>query len=89
LVGGKQEEVKRAGFAFIEIILVLVIIYLIANLAVNVYFKKPIIVNKEEAKVLTQEGIDTTNYQTIVSSVKEKVQGIQDQYMQEMEKIAD
>lgn len=79
----------KAGFALIEIVLVLVIVYLIVNMVVNLYFKKPIIVNKEEAKVLTQEGIDTTNYQTIVNSVKEKVEGIQDQYVQEMEKIAD
>ncbi len=68
----------RAGFIFIEIILVLAVILFIIHRVLKVYFKGPSL-NGETGKALSGYGIDTTNYKTAVDSVRGKIKDIQKQ----------
>jgi len=67
--------VKKAnnGFAYIELLVVLAIIAFIAIKLLNNYYKKPSI-DKETQKVVSEQGIDTTSYSSIVGSVKNTLQ---------------
>lgn len=71
---------SQAGFGLIEILLALLMIYFLYYLMANFYFKKNSLnVNKETEKVLTQQGIDTTNYKTVVDSTKQKIRGVEEE----------
>lgn len=71
---------------YIELLLVLAIIMFIAFKVFNLYFKAPSL-NKETQRVISTQGIDTTNSQSIVESTKKKLQDIQNQRMDEMDNI--
>ena len=61
------------GFAYIELLVVLAIIAFIAIKLLNNYYKKPSI-DKETQKVVSEQGIDTTSYGSIVGGVKNTLQ---------------
>lgn len=69
------------GFAFIELLVVLAIIAFIAVKVLNNYYKKPL-VDKETRKVVSEQGIDTSNPNAIVDSVKKKLQNIKDAHQE-------
>ena len=79
---------KRAnnGFAYIELLVVLVIIAFIAIWMLNNYYKKPSI-DKETQKVVSEQGIDTTSYSSIVGSVKNTLQNAKDSHSEDSDKI--
>ena len=66
------------GFAFLELLLVLLIIPFIFFKVINFYFKRSP-VNKEDEKSLSEQGIDTRNYKTVLDSSREKIQDINEQ----------
>ena len=61
------------GFAYIELLVVLAIIAFIAIKLLNNYYKKPSI-DKETQKVVSEQGVDTTSYGSIVDGVKNTLQ---------------
>jgi len=67
-----------AGFAFIELLLVLLTVIFIYYMISKFYFGRAP-VNKEVGQTLSQQGIDTTNYKTILDSTKTKISNIQKQ----------
>lgn len=69
---------KTAGFAFIELVLALLTIVFLYYLMSKFYFKRSAL-NKEVEQTLVQQGIDTTNYKTILDSAKAKLANIQEQ----------
>ncbi|MCX5705844.1 MAG: prepilin-type N-terminal cleavage/methylation domain-containing protein [Candidatus Omnitrophica bacterium] len=66
----------KAGFGFIEILLVLAIIAFIAYKVFNVYFKKTSL-DKETQKIISEQGIDTTSYKSTIDSTRDKLKDIQ------------
>ena len=79
----KRRKAAIKGFALIEIILVLAIICFIIYKTVNYYSKKPKI-DKETEKLLLEQGIDTTNYQSTVDTVRSKIEGIQEEHLDKL-----
>ena len=77
---------SRGGFAFIELLLVLLTIILLYHLIVKFHFGKPLL-NREVEKTLVQQGIDTTNYKTIVDSTKAKLADIQKKQEEDAKKV--
>ncbi|MDP2938591.1 MAG: hypothetical protein Q8O13_00690 [Candidatus Omnitrophota bacterium] len=73
----------KTGFMFIELLLVLAIIMFIAFKVFKLYFKNPSL-NKETQKVISEQGINTTSYKSIIDSTKKKLQGIQDQHIEKL-----
>ncbi|MFH1339311.1 MAG: hypothetical protein ABIH40_05670 [Candidatus Omnitrophota bacterium] len=57
-------------------------------LVLNTYFKKPSI-DKEAEKPLSEQGIDATNYQTILDSTKKKVEDINKQLLEREKQLKD
>ena len=76
----------KAGFMYIELLLVLAIIMFIASKVFNLYFNKSPL-NKETQRVISTQGIDTASSQSIVSSTKKKLQDIQSQENQRMNEL--
>ena len=70
----------------IELIVVLAIVMFIAFKMWEAYSKKPVL-SKESEKVMAEQGIDTTNYKTISDSIKNKVEDIQKQHIDELNKM--
>ena len=68
----------KAGFMYIELLLVLAIIMFIAFKVFELYFKNPPL-NKETQGVASEQGIDTTSGKSIIDSTKKKLQDIQGQ----------
>ncbi len=73
---------------FLELLLALAIIMFIAYKVLNFYFKKPLL-NQETQKVISEQDIDVTTPQSMIDSTKNKLQDIQDQRMEMLNKIAD
>lgn len=76
----------KAGFMFIELLLVLAIVMFTAFKVFNLYFKKSPF-NKETQRVISEQGIDTTSSKSIIDSTRKKLQDIQSQHMDELDKI--
>jgi len=76
----------KTGFMFIELLLVLAIIMFIAFKVFKLYFKKPSF-NKETQRAISEQGIDTASYKSIIDSTKRKLQDIQGQHMEELRNI--
>jgi competence protein ComGC len=83
---GIEAEMRKfkAGFMFIELLLVLAIIMFIAYKVINVYFKKPSL-DKETQKFISEQGIDATNYKSIIDSTKDNLKGIQNQHNKDID----
>ncbi|MFH1201592.1 MAG: type II secretion system protein [Candidatus Omnitrophota bacterium] len=69
---------QKRAFGFIEILLVLVIISFLSYFILKTYLKKPNL-NNDTQKVLTEEGIDSTNQKALLDSIKSKVGAINKQ----------
>ena len=76
----------KAGFMFLEILLVLAIIMFIAFKVFKLYFKNPPL-DKETQRVITEQGINTTTYKSIINSTKDKLEDIQNKHIDELNKI--
>lgn len=76
----------KAGFMLIELLVVLAIIMFIAFKLFNVYFKKPVL-NKETEKIISEQGIDTTSYKSIIDSTKSKLEDIQNKHNDQLNQI--
>lgn len=76
----------QAGFMFLELLLVLVIIMFIAFKVFESYSKKPVL-NKETEKVMSEQGIDTTSYKSIIDSTKSKLEDIQNRRVDQLDTI--
>lgn len=66
----------RTGFALIEILLTLAVILFLYYMVTNFYFKKTP-VEKKTAEALSEQGIVTTNYKTILDTTKDKIKAVQ------------
>ncbi len=75
----------RAGSMLIELLVVFAIIAFIVIKMLNNYNKPSL--SKDTQKVMAGQGIDTTNYGTIKSSVKSKLKDIQAKQREELDKI--
>jgi competence protein ComGC len=71
------------GFGFVEILIVLAIILFLGYKLLNFYFKQPSI-NPETNKALIEQGIDTTNYKTTADTVRNKIENIQKQHIDQL-----
>lgn len=70
----------RKAFVFLEILLVLIVISFLVYIALKTYFKKPTM-DKETEKILTEQGIDTSNQKAILDSARDKVREINKQQL--------
>jgi competence protein ComGC len=68
------------AFAFLEILLVLMVISFLVYIALKTYFKK-LTMDKDTEKFLSEQGVDTRNQKAILDSVKDKVRGINKQQL--------
>lgn len=66
--------------SLLELVLALGIVLFLAYKAYNAYFKKPAM-DKDTEQALSQQGIDTSNYSTIVNSARRQVQDINKRLM--------
>ena len=80
---GEMKKLK-AGFMFIELLLVLAIIMFIAFKVFNLYFNKSSL-NKETQRAISTQGIDTTSSKSIIDSTRKKLQDIQNQHIDELD----
>ena len=69
------KENSFGALSLLELILVLAIMLFLGIKALNAYFKKPAMDENSE-KILSEQGIDTSNYSTIVNSARTQVQYI-------------
>jgi flagellar biogenesis protein FliO len=76
----------KAGFMFIELILVLAIIMFIAFKVFKLYFKHSPL-NQETQRVISEQGINTATYKSIIDSTKDKLGDIQSKHFDELNKI--
>lgn len=76
----------KTGFMLIELLVALAIIMFIASKVFKPYFIKPSL-DKETQKVMSEQGVNSTNYQSLIDSTKKKLQDIQDKRMKESGKI--
>ena len=77
----------KKGFAFIEILAVASVILFIIFKVINFYFRNNPAFNAETEKALSQQGINTTDYKSIMSTTREKIKNIQAQHLKELEDI--
>ena len=76
---------RRGGFfSLLELIIVLVILLFLAQKGLQVYFGKPA-ANQEINKLAQETGINTANYQSVISSTKERFQDILDKRQVDIE----
>jgi hypothetical protein len=87
LMFNKYKNSRGGLFGLLELILVLIIILFLAHKGLQTYFAKPV-VNQEVNKAAQEAGINTANYQTVISSTKEKFQDILDKRQSDIEAAA-
>jgi len=75
-----------SGFTFIGLLVVLAIIAFLVIKAMDVYYGKPSM-DKKTQKVMSEQGIDTTDYVSIKDSLKNKLENINRDYQEKMDKI--
>jgi shikimate kinase len=81
-----RSKKRKTGFMFIELLLVLAIIMFLAFKVLKLYFKGPSL-NKETQGVISEQGIDTTSSKSIIDSTRNKLEDIQNQHIDELNKI--
>ena len=82
----KNSGKPRGSFlTLLELILVLAIVLFLARKGMQSYFKP--VMNKQAEEMAHEAGINTANYQSVVSSTKEKIQGILDKQRKDTEAI--
>jgi len=80
-----MERIKK-GFMFIELLVTLAIIMFIVFKVFNLYFNKPYL-NKETQKVISEQGINTANYKSLIDTTRNKLENIQNQHNDELNQI--
>jgi hypothetical protein len=85
---------KDGFFSFLGILLALVLVVFLFNLAAKVYMKPAPIQDQAARNFVTQAGIDTTNYHSVLDSTVKQIREIEkqqvdrpNQIMQEMQDI--
>lgn len=81
-----KEQFKVTGLMFIELLLVLAVIMLIAFAVFKLYFKGSSS-NKQMQKAISGQGIDATSPRSIIGSTKKKLLDIQVQRSQDLGNI--
>jgi len=83
-----KEVVRKinAGFMFIELLLVLVIIMFAVFKVSKLYFKQPSL-NQETQRVILESGIDNTSYKSTIDSTRNMVEDIQNKHFDELNKF--
>jgi len=66
-------RLKRAFLSLLGLLITVAIICILAFTAFKFYFKKPIL-DKLSEKFVQEQNINTTSYQSILSSTKDKLQ---------------
>jgi predicted membrane protein len=69
---------RNGFFTILGTLLAVAIILFLCYLLLNNYFKKPLLDNKTQG-VLSEQGINTSNYRTILDSTKDKLKDIEKQ----------
>lgn len=79
----------NAGFiGLLGLLLTLVIISIMAYLALNSYLKPPLPQkNIEKSLPLSEQGIDTASYQSVVDTTKKKLDDIQKQQLDNLKQM--
>ncbi len=71
---------RRGSFLMIvELVLVLVIVMFLAKKMLTTTMIKPVL-DQPAQKMATDAGINTQNYQTVIQSTKQTVQGLEQQH---------
>lgn len=76
----KRNQINKSheGFGLIEIVLALAIILFLYYVMTKLHLEKPQI-DKDTKKAVSEQGIDTTNYKSLMDSVKKKLRNSQSQ----------
>lgn len=75
------------GFATIlGIILALAIISFLLFIMLNTFFKKPT-VDKQTDRALKEQGVDTSNYQTIKDTTRKNLEDITSQHLNQLDNL--
>lgn len=77
----KLKNLKKGYLSFLGLLVTVAIICILAFTAYKSYFKKPVLDRLSE-KFLQEQNINTTNYQSMLSDVKDK---LKDANQKEME----
>jgi len=84
LTPGDIEKTTRAGSMLIELLLVFAVIAFIVIKVLGSYHKPSL--NKETQKVMSGQGIDTTSYGAIKSSINTKLKDIQAKHLDDLDR---
>lgn len=77
----------RGGFvALLELLLVLIIVLFLVYKGINTYFRKPAL-NRTTEKEFSEQGINTTSYQSMISGTKEKIEDISKKHAEELDRL--
>ena len=76
----------KAGFMFLELLLVLAIIIFVGFKVFKLYSKNYSI-NQETQKVTSEQGIDTASHRSTLDSARDKLQDLQDKHFDDLGKI--
>jgi ABC-type phosphate transport system permease subunit len=81
-------EAKGSFFALLELLLVLIIVLFLAYKGLNTYFKKPVL-DRTTEKEFSEQGINTTSYQSVISGTKEKIEDISKKHTENLDRLND
>jgi len=76
----------KAGFALVELLLVLAVIMFIVFKVFEAYLKKPLL-GKEEQTLMLEQGIDTASVTSTLSSTRAKLKDIQSKHIEQLDAI--
>lgn len=71
-------------FGLLNLLFAVAIVLVLGYMALNTYFLKPDINSKLE-KELTRQGIDASNYSSIVKTTREKIDDLSKQYEERLQ----
>jgi hypothetical protein len=80
---------KRGYLTLLGLIITLAFICFLFYTLINTYFKKlPIDKSLQgQGGILSSQGIDATNYQSVTKSTRKKIEGINKQHREELENL--
>jgi type II secretory pathway pseudopilin PulG len=84
----KQTKRFKSGFAFLEILLVAVVIIVLCYLALKSYLKNPSM-DKTTQEVLSQQGIDTSSQKAVLDSARERIKDLNKQILGQEKQVED
>lgn len=81
---------NKGFFSMVGLLLSVAIVCFLAYFALNVYFKpSPVVGDKETQTQMSQEGINTSSYQSLLDSTKERIKKVEQQELNRPNEIAD